>query len=99
MVALWFLVAAAPKNAEAQPKKMPKPWPHWNSYWISCPNVSLKSYGVYHFRNTFSLASKTTTTFLPTSADTLVIQSLNCLIEGSFSLMISTVSFSSSFSL
>jgi alpha-L-rhamnosidase len=55
MIALWFSVAGVPMSGAAQPKKAPKPWPHWNAFWITCPAVSLKSYGVYHFRKRFEL--------------------------------------------
>ncbi|MDR2954431.1 MAG: family 78 glycoside hydrolase catalytic domain [Prevotella sp.] len=28
---------------------------HWRASWITCPNVSQKDYGIYHFRKRFSL--------------------------------------------
>jgi alpha-L-rhamnosidase len=52
-----LLMAAVPRIAFSPAKKAPKPWPHWNAYWITCPGVSLKSYGVYHFRKRFELAA------------------------------------------
>lgn len=27
----------------------------WTSYWISCPNISPRDYGVFHFRKSFNL--------------------------------------------
>ena len=30
----------------------------WPSFWINCPGVSQRSYGVYHFRKTFMLGGK-----------------------------------------
>jgi alpha-L-rhamnosidase len=47
---LVFFTASFGQSASSS-----KPWPHWSSWWISCPNVSLKSYGVFHFRKRFQL--------------------------------------------
>lgn len=31
---------------------------HWPAFWISCPDVPQRDYGIYHFRKTFSLKQK-----------------------------------------
>lgn len=41
----------------------------WNSEWISCPEVSLYDYGVYHFRKNFELNAKPATFVINISAD------------------------------
>lgn len=41
----------------------------WRSSWISCPGISQKSYGVYHFRKTVSLNSKPAKFIIHLSAD------------------------------
>jgi hypothetical protein len=42
---------------------------HWKAMWISPPNVSLKEYGVYHFRKSFELATKPTSFIIHVSGD------------------------------
>lgn len=41
----------------------------WTAYWIAPPNTSLKEYGVFHFRKTFSLDSKPEKFIIHVSAD------------------------------
>lgn len=41
----------------------------WNSSWITCPGVSQKSYGIYHFRKGFNLAAKPSRFIIHLSAD------------------------------
>jgi alpha-L-rhamnosidase len=41
----------------------------WPSFWINCPGVSQRSYGVYHFRKTFMLANKTEHFLVHVTAD------------------------------
>jgi len=41
----------------------------WPAFWISCPGENATSYGVYHFRKSFTLASRKTNFFINVSAD------------------------------
>ncbi|MDQ2719454.1 MAG: hypothetical protein M3Z26_06795 [Bacteroidota bacterium] len=41
----------------------------WNAQWISCPGVSARSYGVYHFRKAISLQITPSHFILHVSAD------------------------------
>jgi len=41
----------------------------WTAQWISCPNVSQKAYGIYHFRKTIKLAKKPTKFIVHVSGD------------------------------
>ena len=41
----------------------------WPAHWISCPGVSLKDYGVYHFRRVFNLSAKPEKFVVHVSAD------------------------------
>ena len=41
----------------------------WDANWISCPQVSLYDYGVYHFRKSFQLDSKPESFVINVSAD------------------------------
>ncbi|KAA6341941.1 hypothetical protein EZS27_010275 [termite gut metagenome] len=41
----------------------------WESQWITCPDVSLYDYGVYHFRKTFDLAQQSASFVINVSAD------------------------------
>jgi alpha-L-rhamnosidase len=36
----------------------------WTSNWITCPNVPLSEYGIYHFRKTFNLTDKKNAPFI-----------------------------------
>jgi len=42
---------------------------HWPASWITCPGVSLRSYGIYHFRKTFTLAGQPASFIVHVSAD------------------------------
>lgn len=41
----------------------------WPAVWISCPGVSLKDYGVFHFRRVFNLSAKPEKFVIHVSAD------------------------------
>jgi hypothetical protein len=41
----------------------------WSAQWIAPPNTSLKDFGVFHFRKTFSLESKPEKFIIHVSAD------------------------------
>ena len=42
---------------------------YWKASWISCPGVSQRAYGVYHFRKNFTLANKPDSFVIHISAD------------------------------
>jgi hypothetical protein len=42
---------------------------NWEAYWIAPPKVSLKEYGVFHFRKTLTLAEKPSQFIIHVSAD------------------------------
>lgn len=42
---------------------------HWPASWISCPDISGRAYGVYHFRKTFTLDNKPAQFVVHVSAD------------------------------
>ncbi len=42
---------------------------YWKASWITCPNVSQRAYGVYHFRKSFLLSNKPDTFLIHISAD------------------------------
>lgn len=42
---------------------------HWPASWITCPGASLRSYGVYHFRKTFTLAQQPAQFIVHVTAD------------------------------
>ena len=56
----FFLLATLPPatgqptGLASSPDLLAKPWP---AHWIAPPNVSLRDYGVYHFRRTIDLAA------------------------------------------
>ena len=41
----------------------------WTSYWISCPNISPRDYGVFHFRKSFNLPNVPDKFIIHVSAD------------------------------
>lgn len=41
----------------------------WTAFWISCPNVAQRDYGVYHFRKDFTLNTLAETFIVHVSAD------------------------------
>lgn len=41
----------------------------WNASWITCPNVSIYDYGVYHFRKTFNISKRPESFVINISAD------------------------------
>jgi hypothetical protein len=42
---------------------------HWPASWITCPDVPLRGYGIYHFRKTFSLPQKPAQFIVHVTAD------------------------------
>jgi len=42
---------------------------NWKASWISCPGISQRAYGVYHFRKTFPLAQKPEKFIIHVTAD------------------------------
>jgi alpha-L-rhamnosidase len=56
----------AQKNPNINPKLLTQVW---SSNWITCPNVPVHEYGIYHFRKTFSLTSKPARFIIHVSAD------------------------------
>jgi alpha-L-rhamnosidase len=60
-----FLVYAQ-KNPIINPKLYNQVWA---SHWITCPDVPLQEYGIYHFRKTFALSAKPQTYIVHVSAD------------------------------
>ena len=42
---------------------------YWRAGWISCPGISQRAYGVYHFRKSFTLANKPDSFLIHVSAD------------------------------
>lgn len=42
---------------------------HWPASWITCPGVPLRSYGIYHFRKTFTLAQQPAQFIVHVTAD------------------------------
>jgi alpha-L-rhamnosidase len=42
---------------------------NWSAYWISCPGISQRAYGIYHFRKTFVLAAAPGKFIVHVSAD------------------------------
>ncbi len=42
---------------------------YWKAGWISCPGISQRAYGVYHFRKTFDLPNKPDSFVIHLSAD------------------------------
>lgn len=41
----------------------------WNAHWITCPDISAKAYGIYHFRKTIDLPEMPDTFIIHVSAD------------------------------
>lgn len=42
---------------------------HWTASWISCPGITQRAYGIYHFRKTFPLTGKPAKFIVHLSAD------------------------------
>jgi len=56
----------SPTNPAINPDLLASPWP---AHWIAPPGVSLKDYGVYHFRRTIDLPKVPATFVVHVSAD------------------------------
>ena len=59
-------LSSTAQNVPINPFLLAKPWP---AFWISCPNVSQRDYGVFHFRKTLDLTAKPATFIVHVSAD------------------------------
>lgn len=57
----WAIVEAEPDTFLLRHK--------WDAQWITCPDVPLNEYGVYHFRKDFSLATQPESFVINISAD------------------------------
>ncbi|AXY73361.1 alpha-L-rhamnosidase [Paraflavitalea soli] len=65
----FFLLLFAVGTAQQLPVNPALLKDHWSASWITCPGVSLRSYGIYHFRKTFTLADKPASFIVHVSAD------------------------------
>ncbi len=59
-------VQAQMPTGEISPNLLKEPWP---AHWVAPPQVSLKEYGVFHFRKTFDLGEKPDKFIVHVSAD------------------------------
>lgn len=68
LACLWFccVCSIAAQDTTINPVLLQQPWA---AGWISCPGVSLKAYGVFHFRKTFSLGQTPARFIIHLSAD------------------------------
>lgn len=73
LLSIWVLLllnavslATQPCEVDINPQLLKQRWP---AHWISCPDVSLKDYGVYHFRRVFDLSAKPEKFIIHVSAD------------------------------
>lgn len=64
-----FLLLFAAGTAQQLPVNPVLLKDHWSASWITCPGVSLRSYGIYHFRKTFTLAGQPASFIVHVSAD------------------------------
>src|SRR6185312_13410562 len=68
---LLFTFFLATKQSFSQEMSINKNLLHggWNAHWISCPGISEKAYGVYHFRKTIDLVKVPSEFIIHVSAD------------------------------
>jgi alpha-L-rhamnosidase len=65
-ILLAFCLQTYAQNAIINPKLLAG---KWNANWITCPAVSARAYGIYHFRKTIDLSSKPEKFIVHVSAD------------------------------
>ena len=53
-----FTMFLQPSGAQSLPVNKQLLAGNWSAYWITCPDVPQRDYGVYHFRKTFELVEK-----------------------------------------
>ncbi|MDP4187831.1 MAG: alpha-L-rhamnosidase N-terminal domain-containing protein [Bacteroidota bacterium] len=63
---LWTSIYAQDQSTAINPQLLKNQWP---AAWISCPDVSQRDYGIYHFRKTFSLERVPASFIIHVSAD------------------------------
>ena len=68
---LLFILFLATKSSFSQQNNISQHLLHggWNAHWISCPGVSAKAYGVYHFRKKIDLPKVPSKFIIHVSAD------------------------------
>jgi len=66
-----FILFLVTENSFSQQKAISQHLLHggWNAHWISCPGVSAKAYGVYHFRKKIDLQKVPSKFIIHVSAD------------------------------
>lgn len=62
----WFSFLSAAQNGDINPSILNR---EWEAFWIACPDVPLKSFGVYHFRKTFLTETRPEKFVIHVSAD------------------------------
>jgi len=65
-IALAFLSKTSAQSVHVNPALLSKPW---TAFWITCPGVPQREYGVFHFRKSFSLDTKPSSFIVHVSAD------------------------------
>ncbi|WP_448520283.1 alpha-L-rhamnosidase-related protein [Rhodoflexus sp.] len=66
LIACWLPFVLLAQSADIHPRILNR---EWEAFWIACPDVPLKSFGVYHFRKNFVLEVKPNRFIVHVSAD------------------------------
>jgi len=74
LISLIIGFSSSGQNFPVNPKLMQG---DWSAHWVSCPGVSAKAYGVYHFRKTFELNDAPSQFIIHVSADNRYVLYVN----------------------
>jgi hypothetical protein len=66
LIFCWLSYSLAAQSTDIHPRLLNR---EWEASWIACPDVPLKSFGIYHFRKTFALETKPNKFIIHVSAD------------------------------